>query len=164
MSIWIRGTKKILVVIFIFWPPKLAIFGGHGHFARFEVPLCQVWGSTPTRSPSASWWPVSLLLQRDITLPDLRFCLMEPQIWQSGRVVKSSGQRFARFEVLPWWNLKSGKVATWPQGVQRKYVFWGLKMAKKCRFLLFRQDKIYKKYILQKKNGSKTSLQLSAMG
>ena len=75
---------------------------------------------------------------------------MDPQIWQSGRVVKSSGQRFARFEVPPRWNLKSGKVATWPQGVQRKYVFWGLKTAKKCRFLLLRQDKIYKKYILQK--------------
>ena len=107
-----------------FGPPNRPFFGGmvtlpdlRFHFAKFEV-------LPPTRSPSASWWPVSLLLQRDITLPDLRFCLIEPQIWQSGRVVKSSGQRLPdlRFCLDGTSNL-----AKWPPGLRgsKESTFFG---------------------------------------
>ena len=48
---------------------------------------------------------------------------MEPQIWQSGHLAS---------------------------GGPKKVRFLGLKMAKRYIFLLFRQDKKYKKYILQK--------------
>ena len=55
---------------------------------------------------------------------------MEPQIWQSGHLVS---------------------------GGPKKVHIWGVKMAKKCCFLLFCQDKICKKYILQK-NWVKTAI------
>ena len=30
----------------LFLAPKIGLFWGHSHFTRFEVPLCQFWGST----------------------------------------------------------------------------------------------------------------------